>query len=395
MATITALVGTDGVTTANSMTKINANFANLNSDKIETSYLDTDTTLAANSDSKIATQKAVKAYVDIGGNVNASTTAKGIVEEATAAEISAGTAAGATGARLFVNPSTLLTAFNKPTVKLFYNLGSSTTRFDITNTAGDTYRYTYDATGNDPLITLTTVPIGTILYINGSNFNAANKGTFTTTGAGANYFEINNPSGVAENNVTIGTGNIQFGGLTWTKPSLRSFITVEVVGGGGGGGHSSGLGSGGGGAGGYSRESFALSALGSTEALVAGKPGIAGATGTGGTGGTSSFGSGPYLQATGGTGGTTGAAVNAPGSGGVGTGGDVNLYGAVGGYGISDFDAGNNDLPGIGGPSYFGGTSLDADGNGFMNVWGAGGYGARAANSGVPGNTGAVIITEY
>jgi hypothetical protein len=64
MSTITSLVGTDGITTANSMTKINTNFANLNTDKIETSVLDTDTSLAANSDSKVATQKATKAYVD-------------------------------------------------------------------------------------------------------------------------------------------------------------------------------------------------------------------------------------------------------------------------------------------------------------------------------------------
>jgi len=39
--------------------------------------------------------------------VDASTTVKGIVEEATLAEINANTAAGGTGARLFVNPSTL------------------------------------------------------------------------------------------------------------------------------------------------------------------------------------------------------------------------------------------------------------------------------------------------
>lgn len=107
MTSITTLQGTDGITTANAMTKINTNFANLNSDKIETSYLDTDTTLAANSDTKVPTQKAVKAYVDAGGNVNASTTNKGIVEEATDAEVIAKTATGGTGARLFVNPASL------------------------------------------------------------------------------------------------------------------------------------------------------------------------------------------------------------------------------------------------------------------------------------------------
>lgn len=62
MSTITTIQSTDVI--ANSRTDINTNFSNLNTDKIETSYLDTDTALAANSDTKIATQKAVKAYAD-------------------------------------------------------------------------------------------------------------------------------------------------------------------------------------------------------------------------------------------------------------------------------------------------------------------------------------------
>lgn len=62
MATITNIQSTDLI--SNSRTAINNNFTNLNNDKIETSVIDTDTTLSANSDSKIPTQKAVKAYVD-------------------------------------------------------------------------------------------------------------------------------------------------------------------------------------------------------------------------------------------------------------------------------------------------------------------------------------------
>ena len=60
-----------------------------------------------------AFQAATKAYADalaIAGAPDASTTVKGISEEATQAEILAGTAAGGTSARLFVNPSTLITA---------------------------------------------------------------------------------------------------------------------------------------------------------------------------------------------------------------------------------------------------------------------------------------------
>ena len=105
MSTLVTIASSDLIT--NSRADINSNFSALNTDKIETSVLDTDTTLAANSDAKVATQKAVKAYVDAGGNVNASTTTKGIVEEATAAEVVARTAAGGTGARLFINPSTI------------------------------------------------------------------------------------------------------------------------------------------------------------------------------------------------------------------------------------------------------------------------------------------------
>ena len=62
MSTITSLNVID--TGAESRTVINTNFTNLNTDKIETSVIDTDGTLAANSDSKIPTQKAVKTYVD-------------------------------------------------------------------------------------------------------------------------------------------------------------------------------------------------------------------------------------------------------------------------------------------------------------------------------------------
>src|SRR3990167_7467628 len=104
MATIATIDATDLI--SDSRTDINTNFSNLNADKIETSYLDTDTALAANSDVKIPSQKAVKTYIDTSGGANASETVRGIVEEATQAEVDAGTATGGTGARLFVNPST-------------------------------------------------------------------------------------------------------------------------------------------------------------------------------------------------------------------------------------------------------------------------------------------------
>lgn len=86
--------------------------------------------------------------------------------------------------------------------------GDSTTQFDITNTSGTTYRYTYDATGTDPVITAITFPVGSQVTITGTNFAAGNNGTFTVTASAANYFEVDNPAGAAESNKTIGSGSI-------------------------------------------------------------------------------------------------------------------------------------------------------------------------------------------
>ena len=108
MASITTINSGDLIST--SRTDINNNFSSLNANKIETSVLDTDNTLAANSDLKIPSQKALKTYIDVGGNVNASETTKGIAEEATDAEVTAGIATGGTGAKLFVTPAKLATA---------------------------------------------------------------------------------------------------------------------------------------------------------------------------------------------------------------------------------------------------------------------------------------------
>ncbi len=91
-------------------------------------------------------------------------------------------------------------------------VGSSTTQFDITNTAGTTYRYTFDGTGTDPNFSLVNNPIGSLVYFNAQNFTAANNGFFIVTGAGANYVEVTNASGVAENNKTIGSGTVVVSG---------------------------------------------------------------------------------------------------------------------------------------------------------------------------------------
>lgn len=105
MSTLVTINGSDLPT--NSRADINGNFSTLNTDKEEVSNKSTDSTFASADDTTYPTTLATKKYVDAGGNVNASTTTKGIVEEATAAEVAAGTATGGTGARLFVNPEGL------------------------------------------------------------------------------------------------------------------------------------------------------------------------------------------------------------------------------------------------------------------------------------------------
>lgn len=118
---ITTIQSTDLIT--NSRADINNNFASLNSNKIETSVISTDSTFTGATDATLPSSLAVKNYVDAGGNVNASTTAKGIVEIATSAEIDAGTDIGGTGAQLVVTASALKGSL-APIVRTYLNAGS-------------------------------------------------------------------------------------------------------------------------------------------------------------------------------------------------------------------------------------------------------------------------------
>ena len=92
-------------------------------------------------------------------------------------------------------------------IKEYVLLGTETTRFDITNPSGTTFRYTYDGTGINPNISKY-AQTGYTVVIAGQNFNAGNNGTFVVTSYGTSYFEITNASGVAENDVTIGTRSV-------------------------------------------------------------------------------------------------------------------------------------------------------------------------------------------
>lgn len=279
-------------------------------------------------------------------------------------------------------------------------IGSSTTQFDITNPSGTTFRYTWDSTGTDPSLSLVNNPIGSLINFQTQNFNANNNGVFVVTGAGANYVEVTNASGVVESNKTIGTGYIVKSGTSvWTKPTGLKYVVVEVIGGGGPG---IGLaldadgGQPGGGAGGYSKKIVQASSLGATEYYLVGAGGVVGSAGAQGKDGRiSQFGS--HCYATGGTAATS----SLPGTSGVGVNGTINTYGTPAGGGST---GAGNVRSGHGGSSFYGGggdpvgTSDSAGVTGkFYGGGGSGAYrsGSGSALDGGAGFKGVVFVTEY
>lgn len=120
------------------------------------------------------------------------------------------------GTRIFKNGSPdITTGFTEDATG--DTIGDSSTRFDVTNPGGTTFRYTYDGTGTDPGITALTFPIGATVVISNTNLAAGNRGTFTITGSGANYFEVTNAAGVVEADKTISTGFISIAGGTFGR----------------------------------------------------------------------------------------------------------------------------------------------------------------------------------
>tara|TARA_R110000868_G_scaffold9504_1_gene47153 strand:- start:2354 stop:3586 length:1233 start_codon:yes stop_codon:yes gene_type:complete len=223
---------------------------------------------------------------------NASTTALGVVEEATVAEIGAGTAAGSTGARLFVNPS----AMTAPVVRTYNNAGSPAT---WTKPSGLRY---------------------VVVEVVGG-------------GAGA--------GGVASGTAGVGAGGGGAGGYSRKQIAAASLGTTETVttGAGGAGGSTSGAD---GADGGNSSFGTHATANGGVKGLNAGTGGAGGAAASGDTNVTGQYGAGKTLVNT--STGTSGAGGSNPlGMGGQSRfGGSTALtghagtgYGAGGGGGVS------------------------------------------------------------
>lgn len=303
----------------------------------------------------------LKEYVDdtaFAGAPDASTTVKGIVEEATQAEVDAGTAAGGTSARLFQNPSTIR-------AKKYHD-------------------YVVDSVGTDAYA-ITVSPVITA-YSAGQIFTFK-AGTANTTDATLNVNSLGAKAIVKNVNVALETGDIlanqivtviydgtnmqmlSLRGLdkptdiqtftsdgTWTKPTGAKSVQVVCIGGGGGGGNgalvSPATGGGGGGGGVRKIEILNASNLGSTETVTVGASGTAG-----GAGGTSSFGS--WVSSEGGSGGESG-------------GGGSNTRGGEGG----DTGVGTATTNGIAGQ----GANYLNGGVGYHAEWG-GGAGGGGLNS--------------
>jgi hypothetical protein len=361
-------IDTDGALTANSDTKVASQKATktYTDTKIPKTDIDTDTTLAANSDTKVASQKATKTYVDTSistGGVNASETVRGVVEEATDAEVTAGTTTGATGAKLFVTPAKLATnlATKIPVVRSYAYAASPATW---------------------------TKPTG-LSFIEIELWAAGGSGGRNAGGGGGAYtFSKFLPSQLgATETITIGAGgNNSAGGNTSFGSKLVAYGGGKGDNGGGGGGGISSAGavgaSSGGGAGGLPMGGA------STNFNGAGQPALFGGGSGGGSSNENAQGGGYSVYGGGGGGGG-----NNDGSGGGGNGGSsVKGGGGGGGRGAGAFPAGS------------GGSSLEA------GAGGAGGFGTgNATNGAVPsgggggadtgtlglGGNGQARVTEY
>jgi len=206
-------------------------------------------------DPTLALQAATKQYVDgvaVAGAPNASTTVKGIVEEATQAEVNAGTATGGTGARLYVNPSTL----SVPLLASDGSAGAVTINSGTTTLTADTYYSSLTVNGTGTLNTG-----GYKVFVNGTctvdtsggGGGIHNKGGAGAAGSGATGGAAGSAAGTGSGAACIagaagGAGGTAGNGTAGTAGTASTFNIVTSAGsaggtgGGGGGGGSPGAG---------------------------------------------------------------------------------------------------------------------------------------------------------
>lgn len=268
------------------------------------------------------------------GAPNASPTVKGIVQEATQAQVDGRTVAGSTGADLYMNPGT-----QRSTLKSDYvaDTGSANVYAIAPSPAITAYAVGQEFTFKAAHANTST----STLNVNGLGAKSIMKqggGTALVTGDialgqivqveydGTN-FQMLNPIGQAGANKIMDYQAFTANG-TWTKPSGLTgteLVIAQLWGGGAGGGSASATGSptsaGGGGGGAFGEFHCRASDLGSTETIT-----VAAAVAAATAGNTTSFGS--HFSAFGGGPGATVAAASSQGGGG--GGGGLNAAGSAG-----------------------------------------------------------------
>ena len=294
-------------------------------------------------------------------------------------------------------------ATDAPTVRTYTTtstqFGAGDTQFDVTNPVGTTFTYTYNSTGTDPVITAVAIPIGSIVEVYIGALSAGNKGVFTVTASGADYFSVTNAAGVAEINKRMGVGYLAKRNLyTWAKPVGLSYIEVEVqaAGGGSGGGDGGSTLAAGAGGGAYSKKVMQASDLGETETIAVGAYGKGASDGlcqSDGTSGSMSI-FGTHLVCTGGEGSEENTATTY-GEGGSATGGDIDIDGQEGGCALNSLagGTGGSAFLGHGGPA--GGDSVGSQAGKNYGGGAGGTYDNSTERAGADGAQGIVIIKEY
>lgn len=342
----------------------------------------------------------LKDYIDaiaIAGSPDASTTVKGIVQEATQAQRDAGTGVGSTSARLFSNPSTE----RGKLINDYAVDASGTDSYAITITPAITaytagQRFTFKAgTANTGACTLNVSGLGAKTIKKDVSSDLATGDILANQIVEVEYDGTNmqllsrSALGSVQPTVQTFTGN-----GTYTPAAGIKYAVVEVQAGGGGGNSSSSYGGGGGG-GGYAKKIVSSATIGASQTITVGAGGAPGSDG-----GNSSFGA--IVTATGGTHGVDGAI---GGDGGSGASGDINIVGSDGAGFTAQGGSGSTLFGGQGGNSFLGGGGRGGNKPAFDasngNNYGGGGGGGTFSNNtstGSPGASGAdgiVIVTEF
>lgn len=271
----------------------------------------------------------------------------------------------------------------------------------------------------DPAVAATPIAVGANTTLSGTAINSSTNKVVDQLST--SYASV--ASGVP---IATSTGKINFGYIpasgavidvytttgtaTWTKRNGISYVMVVVQAGGGGSGGvagSDGSSGGAGGGGGYAFKIIPATTLSSSEVVTVGFGGAGGAAGanSGSAGGNSSFGTIPYVVA---SGGALGDNNNTPGAGGAASGGDVNISGQTsfangnsgsGATRLMYLSSGGGSQLGRGGGSKFFGSANAAPGISGTN-YGGGASGAGNANSGSTaaggsGGQGIVQVINY